>query len=143
MVMGEMGLSRIEELPHTITRELRPALALGDPAVLFVDLIRHALVNSGYTRPNPPVPGCWPATWLTTHRKLVIAPLARRFQNVANRRWSRKSRGFAVQTAPDQARGRDVWREMHAQPSICAKLEPTSPIFRVVHAGDRVGCAPR
>jgi hypothetical protein len=45
MVMGEVSLSRIEELPHTITRELRPALAPGDPAVLFVDRIHHALVN--------------------------------------------------------------------------------------------------
>ncbi len=47
MVMGEMGLSRIEELPHTITRELRPTLAPGNPAVLLVDRIRHALVICG------------------------------------------------------------------------------------------------
>ncbi len=47
MVMCEMGLSRIEELPHTIARELRPALAPSDSAVLFVDRIHHALVSCG------------------------------------------------------------------------------------------------
>jgi hypothetical protein len=47
MVMCEMGLSRIEELPHTVARELRPALALSDPAVLFADRFRHVLVNCG------------------------------------------------------------------------------------------------
>ncbi len=47
MVMGEMALSRIEELPHTVTPELRPTLTPGNPAVLFADRIRHALVICG------------------------------------------------------------------------------------------------
>jgi hypothetical protein len=49
MVMSEMGLSRIEELPHTITLELRPTLATGDPAVLLVERIHHALVSCDYS----------------------------------------------------------------------------------------------
>jgi hypothetical protein len=36
MVMGEVSLCRVEELPPTFTCELRPALAKGDPAVLSV-----------------------------------------------------------------------------------------------------------
>ena len=36
MVMGEVSLCRVEELPPTFARELRPALAKSDPAVLFV-----------------------------------------------------------------------------------------------------------
>lgn len=40
MVMGEVSLCRVEELPPTFTRELRPALAIGDPAVLSV-WVRH------------------------------------------------------------------------------------------------------
>jgi hypothetical protein len=34
MVMGEVSLCRVKELPPTFARELRPALAKGDPAVL-------------------------------------------------------------------------------------------------------------
>ncbi len=37
MVMGEVSLCRIEELPPAVSRELRPALAKGDPAVLSGD----------------------------------------------------------------------------------------------------------
>jgi len=37
MVMGEVSLCRFEELPPTFARELRPALAIGDPAVLFYE----------------------------------------------------------------------------------------------------------
>jgi len=44
MVMCEMGLSRIEELPHTIARELRPALAVGDSSVPSVDCGRLAVI---------------------------------------------------------------------------------------------------
>ncbi len=40
MVMGEVSLCRIEELPPTFARELRPALAKGDPAVLSIR-VRH------------------------------------------------------------------------------------------------------
>ena len=36
MVMGEVCLCRVKELPPTFARELRPALAKGDPAVLSV-----------------------------------------------------------------------------------------------------------
>jgi hypothetical protein len=35
MVMGEVSLCRVEELPPTFACELRPALTKGDPAVLF------------------------------------------------------------------------------------------------------------
>jgi hypothetical protein len=35
MVMGEVSLCRVKELPPTFARELRPALAKGDPAVLL------------------------------------------------------------------------------------------------------------
>ena len=37
MVMSEVSLSRIEELLFGITLELRPTLAICDPAVLFSD----------------------------------------------------------------------------------------------------------
>jgi len=84
MVMREMCLSRIEELPHTIALELRPTLTLGNPAVLFVDRFRHAVILRLTT---VQLRCLWAAAWLTTHRKLVIAALARRFQNVA--KWRR------------------------------------------------------
>jgi hypothetical protein len=35
MVMDEVSLCRVEELPPTLARELRPALAKSDPAALF------------------------------------------------------------------------------------------------------------
>jgi hypothetical protein len=35
MVMGEVSLCRVKELPPTFARELRPALTKGDPAVLL------------------------------------------------------------------------------------------------------------
>ena len=44
MVMGEVSLCRIEKLPPAVSRELRPALAKGDPAVLSGDRVRHELV---------------------------------------------------------------------------------------------------
>ncbi len=37
MVMGEVNLCRVEELPPTFACKLRPALAKSDPAVLIVD----------------------------------------------------------------------------------------------------------
>ena len=40
MVMGEVSLCRVEELPPTLARELRPALAIGDPAALSI-WVRH------------------------------------------------------------------------------------------------------
>jgi hypothetical protein len=40
MVMGEVSLCRVEELPPTFASELRPALAKSDPAVLSVR-VRH------------------------------------------------------------------------------------------------------
>jgi hypothetical protein len=45
MVMGEVSLCRVKELPPTFARELRPALAKGDPAVLSGS-VRH---ESGVT----------------------------------------------------------------------------------------------
>jgi len=36
-MMREMSLCRVEELKLRITHELRPALALGDPALAFGD----------------------------------------------------------------------------------------------------------
>ena len=47
MVMGEVSLCRVEELPPTFTRELRPALAIGDPAVLSV-WVRHESFVVGF-----------------------------------------------------------------------------------------------
>ena len=43
MMVCQMCLCRVEELPHTIAGELRPALAVRDPAVLFIDWVRHVL----------------------------------------------------------------------------------------------------
>jgi hypothetical protein len=38
VVLGEVGLRRLEELVPVVACELCPALAVGDPAMLFVDL---------------------------------------------------------------------------------------------------------
>lgn len=46
MVMSEVRLRRLEELLPRVPCELRPALAVGDPAVLFVDR-GHVLVRDG------------------------------------------------------------------------------------------------
>ena len=48
MVMGEVSLCRIKELPPTVARKLRPALAKGNPAVLSVDRVRHELVLTAF-----------------------------------------------------------------------------------------------
>ena len=63
MVMCEVGLSRIEKLPHTIARELRPALAPSDSAVLFVDRFRHGLVVCGCSAVQSAGSVSWPAAW--------------------------------------------------------------------------------
>jgi hypothetical protein len=54
MVMGEVSLCRVKELPPTFARELRPALTKGDPAVLFV-LSGHApeMCHWGVGKPFP------------------------------------------------------------------------------------------
>jgi hypothetical protein len=41
-MMGEVSLGRVEELPPGTALEYRPALAMGDPAVLFVDRVCHS-----------------------------------------------------------------------------------------------------
>ena len=43
MVMGEVSLCRVKELPPTFAGEVRPALA-DDPAALFVDRVPHESV---------------------------------------------------------------------------------------------------
>ena len=89
MVMGEVSLCRVKELPPTFARELRPALAKGDPAVLSA-WVRHESVATALA---------WTANLverrcllvvrgprLATHRKAVIGALANRFHNVSNPR---------------------------------------------------------
>jgi hypothetical protein len=55
MVMGEVSLCRVEELPPTVARELRPALAKGDPAVLSGGSVGHA-PESCHWRVGKPFP---------------------------------------------------------------------------------------
>jgi hypothetical protein len=43
-MMGEVSLCRVEELPPGTATEYRPALAIGNPAVLFVDRVCHSSV---------------------------------------------------------------------------------------------------
>jgi hypothetical protein len=45
MVMCEVPLSRQEKLVLVVARELRPALAVGNPPVLSVDSGREAVVK--------------------------------------------------------------------------------------------------
>ena len=87
MVMGEVSLCRIEELPPAVSRELRPALAKGDPAVLS-GRVRHESCVTAF--------GWWSANLverrcllvvrgprLATLQKAVIGALANRFHNVS------------------------------------------------------------
>jgi hypothetical protein len=57
MVMGEVSLCRVEELPPTFTCELRPALAKGDPAVLSVWVPHESFATASWSV----APG-WPRT---------------------------------------------------------------------------------
>ena len=93
MVVCEVSLDRVEELRVGITSELRPALALGDPALAFVDRC-----HIGHPCP------CVRATSLRPADVLLVTPihgehdagcpLAIRFQNVAGGRESRvRARG--------------------------------------------------
>jgi hypothetical protein len=87
MVMGEVSLCRVKELPPVVAGELRPALA-DESAALFVDRVPHESVVRLW--PVTAVPmgapllarGWWPP--MATHQKAVIGALANRFQNVAN-----------------------------------------------------------
>ena len=86
MVMGEVSLCRVEELPPTFARELRPALAKGNPAVLFGDRVRHESVVRPWLgrRTWWSAAACsWSVAPVATHRKAVIGALANRFHNVA------------------------------------------------------------
>ena len=77
MVMGEVNLCRVKELPPTFAGELRPALA-NDPAALSVDRVPHESLGLGLLLllvvrgPR-----------LATHQKAVIGALAKRFHNVS------------------------------------------------------------
>ncbi len=87
MVMGEVSLCRVKELPPTFARELRPALTKGDPAVLS-GWVRHESFAAAFGLDGEPVERrCLLVVGgprLATHQKAVIAALANRFHNVAN-----------------------------------------------------------
>ena len=86
VMMCEVSLSRVEELLFGSASELRPALAIRDPTVFFVD--RGHLSSVTATLPDG-VPvwaplstgGPWPP--VATDRNLLNGPLAIRFHNVA------------------------------------------------------------
>ena len=79
MVMGEVNLCRVKELPPIFTGELRPALA-DDSAALFVARVPHeSLVTAWVSVPLLVVRG----PRLATHQKAVIGALANRFHNVS------------------------------------------------------------
>ena len=46
MVMGEVSLCRVEELPPTFARESRPALTKGDPAVLSTWVLHESFATA-------------------------------------------------------------------------------------------------
>jgi hypothetical protein len=103
MVMGEVSLCRLEELPPIFARELRPALAKSDPAVLIVDRVRHeSVVRPLAGTANLVERRCLLVVRdprLATHRKVVIGALANRFQNVAKPTTRRRHRGWAAAAA--------------------------------------------
>jgi hypothetical protein len=61
-MMCEVSLCRIEQLLLGIAHELRPALAIGDPAVLFVDRGHRSSVGTARLRSARPIgtPLCYP-----------------------------------------------------------------------------------
>jgi hypothetical protein len=79
MVMGEVNLCRVKELPPIFAGELRPALA-DDSAALFVARVPHeSLVTAWVSVLLLVVRG----PRLATHQKAVIGALANRFHNVS------------------------------------------------------------
>lgn len=99
MVLGEVSLGRVEQLLLRATPQLRPTLAEGDPAVLFVDRMHPFSVRRpgravfsdrpahGSVRRSTPSPDPWPAAprWATENH-CRTRPLAIRFHNVAGAR---------------------------------------------------------
>jgi hypothetical protein len=87
MVMGEVSLCRVEELPPTFACELRPALAKSDPAVLSIRVRHESFATACAVTASLVERRCLLVVRgprLATHRKAVIGALANRFQNVAN-----------------------------------------------------------
>ena len=82
MVMGEVNLCRVKELPPTFASELRPALA-DDPAALFVARVRHESLVTAWVSVLLLLVVRGPR--LATHQKAVIGALANRFHNVSVR----------------------------------------------------------
>jgi hypothetical protein len=85
-MMCEVSLSRVEELLFGTALELRPALAIGGPAVPSVDRghlssVVATLPDGGPVWTPPLAGGSWPP--VTTDRNVPTGTLAIRFHNVA------------------------------------------------------------
>ena len=82
-MMCEVPLSRFEELLLGVARELRPALAVGDPAVPFRDRGHVALVIAADRHLSAPPRASDGDAPVSTVGKILASPLSIRFQNVA------------------------------------------------------------
>src|ERR1700753_4143365 len=105
MVMGEVSLCRVKELPPTFACELRPALTKGDPAVLSARVRHESFAAYGCYGETLAARRCsargpWPP--VATHQKGVSGALANRFHNVAAVRMSWK--GDRSELGVDQRR---------------------------------------
>src|ERR1700742_940430 len=96
MVMGEVSLCRVEELPPTFACELRPALAKSDPAVLSVR-VRHESLLTAF--------GWWTANLVERRCLLVVrGPRWPRTGNVTVARWQTVSTTFPGPRSPGNGR---------------------------------------
>ena len=92
MVMGEVSLCRVKELPPTFARELRPALAKGDPAVLS-GRVRHESCVTAF--------GWWSANLVERRCLLIVRGLRwPRTRKLSLERWQTVSRTFPPRYAP-------------------------------------------
>jgi hypothetical protein len=68
-MMCEVSLCRVEQLLFGIAHELRPALAIGNPAVLFVDRGHRSSVGTARLRSARPsgAPLCFPGVAPVDH----------------------------------------------------------------------------
>ena len=64
MVMGEVSLCRVKELPPVVAGELRPALAVRDPAILFLAVghFSRGTMRLTASQPRAAVACWWSAT---------------------------------------------------------------------------------